>query len=129
MSDKTPDTPDEAVDKAKNIDAPQADDHAEKTINEKVTDPDLVLNADRLLHGRFAVLRRGRKTVGGAYLAGVQLELPTGLPDEHIDAGNDRAVSAASLFDQQGVFGGDAVDAVIVGRVAGGQADLVVAVG
>ena len=38
--------------------------------NEKVTDPDLVLNADRLLHGRFAVLRRGRKTVGGAYLAG-----------------------------------------------------------
>jgi len=40
MSDKTPDTPDEAVDKAKNIDSPQADDHAEKTINEKVTDPE-----------------------------------------------------------------------------------------
>ncbi|HMR47934.1 MAG TPA: tyrosine--tRNA ligase [Arachnia sp.] len=37
--------------------------------NEKVADPELVLTGDRLLHGRFAVLRRGRKTVGGAYLA------------------------------------------------------------
>ena len=33
--------------------------------NEKVTDPDLVLTPDRLIHGRFAVLRRGRRTVGG----------------------------------------------------------------
>ncbi|MEZ5087857.1 MAG: tyrosine--tRNA ligase [Tessaracoccus sp.] len=38
--------------------------------NEKVTDPELILTSDRLLHGRFAVLRRGRKTVSGAYLAG-----------------------------------------------------------
>ncbi|MDF1490339.1 tyrosine--tRNA ligase [Tessaracoccus caeni] len=38
--------------------------------NQKVADPDAVLTADELLHGRFAVLRRGRKTVGGAYLAG-----------------------------------------------------------
>ena len=37
--------------------------------NEKIADPDLVLDGSRLLHGRFAVLRRGRKTVGGAYLA------------------------------------------------------------
>ena len=36
--------------------------------NEKVTDPDLVLSPERLLHGRFAVLRRGRKTVGGVFL-------------------------------------------------------------
>ncbi|RRD46218.1 tyrosine--tRNA ligase [Tessaracoccus sp. OH4464_COT-324] len=33
--------------------------------NEKVTDSERVLGADDLLHGRFAVLRRGRKTVGG----------------------------------------------------------------
>ena len=32
--------------------------------NERVTDPDAVLQVDDLLHGRFAVLRRGRKTVG-----------------------------------------------------------------
>lgn len=38
--------------------------------NEKVTDPEAILTSDRLLHGRFAVLRRGRKTVSGAYLAG-----------------------------------------------------------
>lgn len=37
--------------------------------NEKVTDTDLELEPERLLHGRYAVLRRGRKTVGGAYLA------------------------------------------------------------
>ena len=36
--------------------------------NEKVTDPDLVLSSDALLHGRFAVLRRGRKTVGGVII-------------------------------------------------------------
>jgi len=35
--------------------------------NEKVTDPDLVLTPDRLIHGRFAVLRRGRRTVGGIF--------------------------------------------------------------
>lgn len=32
--------------------------------NEKVTDPDLLLTAENLLHGRFGVLRRGRKTIG-----------------------------------------------------------------
>ncbi|MBK7821475.1 MAG: tyrosine--tRNA ligase [Tessaracoccus sp.] len=32
--------------------------------NEKVTDPELTLTPDLLLHGRYAVLRRGRKTVG-----------------------------------------------------------------
>ncbi|AQP44777.1 tyrosine--tRNA ligase [Tessaracoccus flavus] len=36
--------------------------------NDKVTDPELQLNPELLLHGRFAVLRRGRKTVGGVYL-------------------------------------------------------------
>ncbi|GAA4892365.1 tyrosine--tRNA ligase [Tessaracoccus lubricantis] len=36
--------------------------------NEKVEDPDLVLDGERLLHGRFAVVRRGRKTVGIARL-------------------------------------------------------------
>jgi len=35
--------------------------------NVKIDDPDLVLVGDRLVHGRFAVLRRGRKTVGGVY--------------------------------------------------------------
>ncbi|MHA6524650.1 tyrosine--tRNA ligase [Tessaracoccus sp. G1721] len=35
--------------------------------NVKIDDPDLVLTGDRLVHGRFAVLRRGRKTVGGVY--------------------------------------------------------------
>ena len=33
--------------------------------NEKVTDPDMVVDAERLLHRRFAVIRRGRKTIGG----------------------------------------------------------------
>nr|WP_255698440.1 tyrosine--tRNA ligase [Tessaracoccus sp. ZS01] len=36
--------------------------------NEKVEDPDLTLDGERLLHGRFAVVRRGRKTVGIASL-------------------------------------------------------------
>jgi tyrosyl-tRNA synthetase len=36
--------------------------------NDKVTDPELQLIPELLLHGRFAVLRRGRKTVGGVYL-------------------------------------------------------------
>ena len=35
--------------------------------NVKVDDPDLVLSPEVLVHGRFAVLRRGRKTVGGVY--------------------------------------------------------------
>ena len=35
--------------------------------NEKVTDPELTLTADLLLHGRYAILRRGRKTVGAVY--------------------------------------------------------------
>ena len=35
--------------------------------NVKVEDPELVLTPSTLLHGRFAVLRRGRKTVGGIY--------------------------------------------------------------
>jgi tyrosyl-tRNA synthetase len=34
--------------------------------NEKVTAPDAVPSAADLLHGRFLVLRRGRRTVGGA---------------------------------------------------------------
>lgn len=33
--------------------------------NEKVSDPELALEGDSLLHGRHAVIRRGRKTVGG----------------------------------------------------------------
>ncbi len=33
--------------------------------NVKVDDPELVLDSGSLLHGRYAVLRRGRKTVGG----------------------------------------------------------------
>ena len=32
--------------------------------NERIEDADLVLSPDALLHGRYAVLRRGRKTVG-----------------------------------------------------------------
>lgn len=36
--------------------------------NVKVTDPELVLDASQLLHGRHAVIRRGRKTVGGVTL-------------------------------------------------------------
>lgn len=32
--------------------------------NVKVDDPELVVTPERLLHGRYAVLRRGRKTVG-----------------------------------------------------------------
>ena len=35
--------------------------------NQKVTDPELTLTADLLLHGRYAILRRGRKTVGAVY--------------------------------------------------------------
>lgn len=36
--------------------------------NEKVEDPDLTLSAENVLHGKLAVLRRGRKTVGGVIL-------------------------------------------------------------
>ena len=35
--------------------------------NQKVTDPELTLTAELLLHGRYAILRRGRKTVGAVY--------------------------------------------------------------
>lgn len=35
--------------------------------NQKIIDADLVLTPDLLLHSRFAVIRRGRKTVGGVY--------------------------------------------------------------
>ena len=35
--------------------------------NVKIDDPDIVLAGDRLVHGRFAILRRGRRTVGGVY--------------------------------------------------------------
>jgi tyrosyl-tRNA synthetase len=37
--------------------------------NVKVDDPDAVLGADRLLHGRFAVLRRGKKSLAAAVVA------------------------------------------------------------
>lgn len=37
--------------------------------NEKIVDPELLLTADLLLHGRFAILRRGRRTVGGVFVA------------------------------------------------------------
>ncbi len=37
--------------------------------NVKVSDAELLLGPEELLHGRYAVLRRGRKTVGGLYLA------------------------------------------------------------
>ncbi|NLE98190.1 MAG: tyrosine--tRNA ligase [Propionibacterium sp.] len=37
--------------------------------NEKVTDADQLLDASSLLHGRYAVIRRGRRTVGGVYLS------------------------------------------------------------
>ena len=33
--------------------------------NEKVTDPDFVLTSDHLLGGRCAIVRRGRRTIGG----------------------------------------------------------------
>ncbi len=33
--------------------------------NERVTDPDLVLSADLLLHGKWAVLRKGKRTISG----------------------------------------------------------------
>ena len=35
--------------------------------NVKIDDPELVLAGDRLVHGRFAILRRGRRPVGGIY--------------------------------------------------------------
>ena len=37
--------------------------------NQKVTDPELTLTAELLLHGRYAILRRGRKTVGAVFHA------------------------------------------------------------
>ena len=37
--------------------------------NEKVEDPELMLSAENALHGKLAVLRRGRKTVGGVILS------------------------------------------------------------
>ena len=37
--------------------------------NERVSDPDLVLGGDTLLHGRWAVLRRGKRNVSGVFLA------------------------------------------------------------
>jgi len=30
-----------------------------------VTDPDLVLSADHLLHGKWAVLRKGKRSISG----------------------------------------------------------------
>jgi tyrosyl-tRNA synthetase len=33
--------------------------------NERVGDPDLVLSSDRLLHGRWAVLRKGKRAISG----------------------------------------------------------------
>ena len=36
--------------------------------NAKVASPDAIPSADDLLHGRFLVLRRGKRTVGGAQL-------------------------------------------------------------
>lgn len=38
--------------------------------NEKVSDPDQLIDASSMVHGRFAVVRRGRKTVGGLYFGG-----------------------------------------------------------
>ncbi|BDZ43782.1 tyrosine--tRNA ligase [Paraoerskovia sediminicola] len=40
--------------------------------NVKVTDPEGTLGADQLLHGRFAVLRRGKRTLGVAVAEGVR---------------------------------------------------------
>ena len=37
--------------------------------NERVSDADLVPSTDALLHGRYLVLRRGKKTIAGAELA------------------------------------------------------------
>ncbi len=37
--------------------------------NEKVTDPDFVLTSDHLLGGRCAIVRRGRRTIGGIQVA------------------------------------------------------------
>jgi tyrosyl-tRNA synthetase len=34
--------------------------------NVRITDPDTVLTADQLLHGRWAVLRRGKRTLAVA---------------------------------------------------------------
>lgn len=36
--------------------------------NEKVSDPDLMLDAASLLHGRYGIIRRGKKTVGAVRL-------------------------------------------------------------
>lgn len=37
--------------------------------NEKVADADMLVDASQLLHGRYGVIRRGRKTVGGVILS------------------------------------------------------------
>jgi len=39
--------------------------------NERVTQADEPVPADRLLHGRYLVLRRGKKTVAGVVVTGV----------------------------------------------------------
>jgi tyrosyl-tRNA synthetase len=38
--------------------------------NERVSDPDAEISRDRLLHGRFLVLRRGRRNLAGVELSG-----------------------------------------------------------
>jgi tyrosyl-tRNA synthetase len=38
--------------------------------NERVTDPDAAIREEDLLHGRYVILRRGRKTVGALTFAG-----------------------------------------------------------
>ena len=38
--------------------------------NVRVTDPEEIPSADSLLHGRFLVLRRGRKTLAGVEITG-----------------------------------------------------------
>lgn len=37
--------------------------------NEKVADADMLVDASQLVHGRYGVIRRGRKTVGGVVLS------------------------------------------------------------
>ncbi|MGA8113778.1 MAG: tyrosine--tRNA ligase [Actinocatenispora sp.] len=38
--------------------------------NERVTDPDAAVGVDRLLHGRYLVLRRGKRSIAGVELTG-----------------------------------------------------------
>jgi tyrosyl-tRNA synthetase len=44
--------------------------------NKRVTDPDEAIREEDLLHGRYVILRRGRKTVGALTFAGTDSPAP-----------------------------------------------------